>query len=66
MLVPVSAIEGCEACVRSHEASVLAAGATEENVLDAVRIAAVVRGGAAASSLASAAAIADDAPTERK
>lgn len=49
----VSAIEGCEMCVRSHEESVLAAGLTEEHVHDAVRIAAVVRGAAAATALAS-------------
>jgi len=66
LCLAVSAIEGCEACVRSHEASVLAAGASEDNVLDAVRIAAVVRGGAAASALASAAEIHDDVPSERK
>jgi len=52
LCLAVSAIEGCELCVRSHEASVLAAGLTEENVLDAVRIAAVVRGCAAAAELA--------------
>lgn len=39
----VSAINGCEACVRSHEAAVLAAGLTEDHVHDAVRLAATVR-----------------------
>ena len=42
----VSAINGCEACVRSHEATVLAGGMTENNVNDAVRIAAVVHAAA--------------------
>ena len=53
LCLAVSAIEGCEMCIRSHEESVLAAGMTEENVLDAVRIAAVVRGASAAAALAS-------------
>ena len=52
LCLAVSAIEGCETCVRSHETSVIAAGATEENVLDAVRIAAVVRGASVATMLA--------------
>ena len=52
LCLAVSAIEGCEACVRSHEESVLAAGLTEEHVLDAVRIAAVVRGAAVARAIA--------------
>ena len=38
----VSAVNGCEACVTSHEKSVRAAGATEEQIFDAVRLAAVV------------------------
>lgn len=57
LCLAVSAIEGCELCVRSHEESVLAAGLTEENVFDAVRIAAVVRGASAAQGLAAAASI---------
>ncbi len=40
----VSAVNGCEACVASHEHSVLEAGATEDQVFDAVRLAAVVTG----------------------
>lgn len=40
----VSAINGCEACVRAHEAAVLHAGLTEEQVHDAVRLAATIRG----------------------
>jgi alkyl hydroperoxide reductase subunit D len=42
----VSAINGCEACVRSHEAAVLEGGLTEQHVLDAVRIAATVQAAA--------------------
>lgn len=61
LCLAVSAIEGCESCVRSHEESVLAAGLTEANVLDAVRIAAVVRGASVARGLASPATISDDA-----
>jgi len=38
----VSAINGCEMCIRSHEEVVLAGGLTEEQVHDAVRIAATV------------------------
>ena len=40
--VAVSAINGCEACVRSHEHVVLEGGLSEDNVHDAVRIAAVI------------------------
>jgi alkyl hydroperoxide reductase subunit D len=39
-----SAVHGCEACVRSHERAVLESGLSEQNVHDAVRIAAVVHG----------------------
>lgn len=44
----VSAINGCEACVRSHEQAVLAGGLGEDHVHDAVRIAATVHGVAVA------------------
>ena len=37
----VSAIHGCEMCVKAHEKVVLDAGLTEDHVHDAVRIAAV-------------------------
>ncbi len=43
----VSAITGCEQCVRAHEEQVGKAGLTEDQVHDAVRIAAVVHGVAA-------------------
>ena len=39
----VSAINGCEMCVVSHEASVIKHGATEQRIFDAVRLFAVVR-----------------------
>src|SRR4029453_4365779 len=38
----VSAINGCESCVRAHEQAVVAGGLTEDHVNDAVRIAATV------------------------
>src|SRR5581483_3715968 len=44
----VSAINGCEVCIRSHEEAVLNGGLTEEHVHDAVRIAAVVNAAAVA------------------
>lgn len=44
----VSAINGCEACVRAHEHVALEGGLTEEHVHDAVRIAAVVHAAAVA------------------
>ena len=48
----VSAIHGCEACVRAHEKAVLESGRTEANVLDAVRIASVVHAAASAAWMA--------------
>lgn len=47
----VSAINGCEICVRSHEQAVLGGGLGEDHVHDAVRIAASVRAGAVALEL---------------
>jgi lipoyl-dependent peroxiredoxin subunit D len=44
----VSAINGCEACVRSHEKVVLDGGLTEDHVLEAVRIASVLHAAAVA------------------
>ena len=46
MCLAVSALNGCASCVRSHEHSVLEGGLTEEQVHDAVRIAAVVHAAA--------------------
>jgi alkyl hydroperoxide reductase subunit D len=44
----VSAINGCEMCVRSHERVVLEGGLTDEHVHDAVRIAATMNAAAVA------------------
>jgi lipoyl-dependent peroxiredoxin subunit D len=44
----VSAINGCESCVRAHERTVLEAGITEDQVHDAIRIAATIHGAAVA------------------
>jgi alkyl hydroperoxide reductase subunit D len=41
--IAVSAINGCETCVRSHEQVFLAKGGTPQQVHDAVRIAAVIQ-----------------------
>ncbi|APR81232.1 Alkylhydroperoxidase protein D [Minicystis rosea] len=38
----VSAINGCEMCLRAHEQAVIAGGLTEEHVHDALRIAATI------------------------
>ena len=43
-----SAINGCETCVQAHEKAVLDAGLTEDNVHDAVRIAATIHAAAVA------------------
>ena len=48
----VSAVNGCELCVRSHEQVVTAGGVTEDQVHDAVRVAAVVNAAAVALELA--------------
>lgn len=39
----ISAVNGCEMCVTSHEASVKQHGATEQRIFDAVRLGAVVK-----------------------
>lgn len=46
MCLAVSAINGCETCMKSHEHVVLEGGLTEDQVHDAVRIAAVIHGAA--------------------
>ncbi|MBK7642056.1 MAG: carboxymuconolactone decarboxylase family protein [Planctomycetes bacterium] len=48
----VSALAGCEMCVRAHEQNVLAHGLGEAQVHDAVRIAAAIAGASTANSLA--------------
>jgi len=42
----VSAINGCETCVKSHEAVVVEGGLTEDQVHDAVRLAATIHAAA--------------------
>jgi alkyl hydroperoxide reductase subunit D len=54
----VSAINGCESCIRAHEKAVLDGGLTEAHVNDAVRIAAVMYGAAVALEAAPATAVA--------
>jgi lipoyl-dependent peroxiredoxin subunit D len=48
----VSAINGCEVCLRAHEKAVLDGGLTEDHVFDAVRIAATVQATAVSLELA--------------
>ena len=48
MSLAVSAVNGCEACVRAHEATVRAEGLTAEQVWEAVRIASTLAGAAQA------------------
>lgn len=47
----VSAINGCEMCIRSHEAVVLEGGLSEDQVHDAVRIASTINAAAVAIEL---------------
>jgi alkyl hydroperoxide reductase subunit D len=54
----VSAINGCETCMRSHEDVVLKGGLSEDQVHDAVRIAATVNAAAVAIELPVEAAVA--------
>lgn len=53
----VSAINGCEMCIRSHEAVVIEGGLTEDHVHDAVRVAATVHAAAVSLELPVAAAV---------
>ena len=52
MCLAVSAINGCEVCLASHEKTVRDGGLGDDAVMDAVRIAAVVHGVACALELA--------------
>jgi alkyl hydroperoxide reductase subunit D len=64
----VSTINGCESCVRAHERVVLSAGMTEDQVNDAVRIAATIHAAAVAlegSATLSSASTMDAAPVAR-
>lgn len=42
MSLAISAVNGCEMCVNSHEDSLIKLGATEERIFDAVRIASII------------------------
>jgi alkyl hydroperoxide reductase subunit D len=42
MSLVISAVNGCEMCVNSHEDSLIKLGATEERIFDAVRIASII------------------------
>jgi alkyl hydroperoxide reductase subunit D len=52
MCLAVSAINGCEVCLQSHEKTVVDGGLSQDAVIDAIRIAAVVHGVACALELA--------------
>jgi len=43
MSLAVSALNGCELCVNSHEASLVGLGTTQARIYDAVRLTAIVR-----------------------
>lgn len=51
MSLAVSAINGCEACIKAHEHVVIEGGLTEDSVHDAVRIAATMHAAAQALEL---------------
>jgi alkyl hydroperoxide reductase subunit D len=38
----VSAVNGCEMCVKAHESSLIELGSKEEKIFEAVRLAAVI------------------------
>ncbi|MBM3995192.1 MAG: alkyl hydroperoxide reductase [Planctomycetes bacterium] len=44
MSMAIAVLEGCEVCVRMHEASILQHGLSEEHVHETVRIAAILKG----------------------
>jgi lipoyl-dependent peroxiredoxin subunit D len=44
MSIAIAVLEGCEACVKNHEASILSHGLGDDHVHDAVRIAAILKG----------------------
>ncbi len=44
MSLVVSAVNGCEMCVKSHEESVIKHGGNEQRIFDAIRLSAVVKG----------------------
>lgn len=60
MCLAVSAMGGCEVCVQSHEAVVRKGGLSEQDVHDAVRIAAVIQAAATALEASAARALGKD------
>lgn len=42
MSLAISAVNGCEMCVQSHENSLIELGSTEERIFDAIKIASVI------------------------
>ena len=40
----ISALNGCETCVKSHEAHLIQLGVSEERIFDSIRLASVVKG----------------------
>ncbi len=44
MSLAISAVNGCESCVNSHEESVRKLGSSDARVFDAIRLASVIRG----------------------
>ena len=44
MSLAVSAVNGCESCVNSHEESVRKLGSSDARIFDAIRLASVIRG----------------------
>jgi len=56
----VSAINGCEVCIRSHEEVVTAGGVSEDQVHDAVRIAATIQAAAVSLEISGLGAIISD------
>lgn len=48
MSMAIAVLAGCEVCIKTHEASILQHGLSEEHVHDVVRIAAILQGSALA------------------
>ena len=44
MSLAVSAVNGCESCVNSHEESVRKLGSSDARIFDSIRLASVIRG----------------------
>ena len=44
MSLAVSAVNGCQSCVNSHEESVRKLGATEQRIFDTIRLASIIKG----------------------